>query len=47
MDTALASLTRRTGWVAEEPQAHLVPHLRRAHIDGLELADCQLGKTEC
>jgi len=40
----LASLARRTGWVAEEPQAHLVPHLRRAHIDGLELADCQAGQ---
>ena len=40
----LASLARRKGWVAEEPQAHLVPHLRGAHIDGLELADCQAGQ---
>ena len=40
----LASLARRTGWVAEEPQAHLVPRLRRAHVDGLELAVCQAGQ---
>src|SRR5215471_2525342 len=40
----LASLARRTGWVAEEPQAHLVPRLRGAHVDGLELAVCQAGQ---
>lgn len=40
----LAGLARRAGWVAEEPQAHLVPHLQSAHIDGLELADCQAGQ---
>ena len=26
----LATLARRDGWVAEEPEAHLLPHLRRA-----------------
>src|SRR5215469_11352704 len=40
----LARLARRAGWVAEEPEAHLVPHLRRAHIDGLKLAGCQAGQ---
>jgi hypothetical protein len=37
----LAALARRPGWVAEEPEAHLVPHLSRARIDGLELTDCR------
>jgi hypothetical protein len=37
----LAELARRPGWVTEEPEAHLVPHLRDASIDGLQLVDCQ------
>ena len=39
----LANLARRPGWVAEEPEAHLVPHLRAASIDGLHLVDCHTG----
>jgi hypothetical protein len=37
----LAALARRPGWVSEEPEVHLVPHLRDASIDGLQLVDCQ------
>jgi hypothetical protein len=37
----LAELARRPGWVAEEPEAHLVPHLRDANITGLQLVECQ------
>src|SRR5215472_1552536 len=37
----LAALARRPGWVAEEPEAHLVPHLRDAEIAGLQLVECQ------
>jgi hypothetical protein len=39
----LAALARRPGWVAEEPEAHLVPHLRGANIAGLHLVDCETG----
>jgi hypothetical protein len=35
----LAALARRPGWVAEEPEAHLVPHLTSART-GLEVLDC-------
>jgi hypothetical protein len=37
----LAVLARRPGWVAEEPELHLVPHLRDANIAGLQLTECQ------
>jgi hypothetical protein len=37
----LAELARRPGWITEEPEMHLVPHLRDANIDGLQLVDCQ------
>ena len=37
----LAELARRPGWVTEEPEAHLVPHLRDATIDGLQVVECQ------
>jgi hypothetical protein len=36
----LAALARRTGWVAEEPGIHLVPHLRGAGVEGVQLLDC-------
>jgi len=36
----LAALARRPAWVAEEPEAHLVPHLRGADIAGLRLLEC-------
>ena len=36
----LAALARRPGWVAEEPGAHLVPHLRGAGVAGLWLLEC-------
>jgi hypothetical protein len=36
----LAELARRPGWVAEEPEVHLVPHLREANIAGLQLIEC-------
>jgi len=39
----LAALARRPGWVAEEPEAHLVPHLRGADVAGLRLLDCSGG----
>jgi hypothetical protein len=40
----LAELARRPGWITEEPEVHLVPHLRDANIDGLQLVDCQIGE---
>ena len=40
----LAALARRPGWVAEEPEAHLVPHLRGARVAGLRLLDCRVGE---
>lgn len=39
----LAALARRPGWVAEEPEAHLVPHLRGAGVPGLRLLECRSG----
>jgi hypothetical protein len=37
----LAALARRPGWVAEEPEVHLVPHLRAASAAaGLRLITC-------
>ena len=37
----LAALSRRPGWVTEEPELHLVPHLRSANVEGLRLVECQ------
>ena len=39
----LATLARRPGWVAEEPEAHLVPHLRGAGVEGLRLLEWRAG----
>ena len=38
----LAALARRPGWVAEEPEAHLVPHLSEAET-GLRVLDCTVA----
>jgi len=35
----LAALARRPGWVAEEPEVHLIPHLNGAET-GLRVLDC-------
>jgi hypothetical protein len=40
----LAVLARRPGWVAEEPEAHLMPHLRAANVPGLRLTGWHTGK---
>jgi hypothetical protein len=40
----LAGLARRPGWVAEEPEAHLVPHLRGARVAGLRLSGWHTGE---
>jgi hypothetical protein len=40
----LAALARRPGWVAEEPEVYLVPHLRDASPAGLRLLDCTAGQ---
>lgn len=40
----LAVLARRPGWVAEEPEAHLVPHLRAASVPGLRLTGWHTGE---
>jgi hypothetical protein len=40
----LAALARCAGWVAEEPEAHLVPHLRTGHVAGLRLAGWSTGE---
>jgi hypothetical protein len=40
----LAGLARRPGWVAEEPEAHLVPHLRGAQVAGLRLSGWHTGE---
>jgi len=39
----LAQLARREGWVAEEPEIHLVPHLRAAEQAGLRLVETSVG----
>ena len=39
----LAALARRPSWVAEEPEAHLVPHLRGASVAGLRVVSCRAG----
>jgi len=35
----LAALAHRPGWVAEEPEVHLEPHLRGAAVAGVRMAD--------
>src|SRR4029077_16948092 len=40
----LAQLARRPGWVAEEPEAHLVPHLQSASVPGLTVLPCRAGE---
>lgn len=37
----LAALARRPGWVAEDHEIHLVPHLQNADVPGLRLLGCQ------
>jgi hypothetical protein len=37
----LAELSRRPGWVTEEPEVHLVPHLRSANVEGLRVVEYQ------
>jgi hypothetical protein len=39
----LAALARRPGWVAEEPEVHLVPRLRGAGVEEVRLPDCRAG----
>ena len=39
----LAALARRPRWVAEDPESHLGPHLRRASVDGLRISDISTG----
>jgi hypothetical protein len=38
----LSALAHRPGWVAEEPEVHLEPHLRGAAVAGLRLVDCRV-----
>jgi hypothetical protein len=40
----LAGLARRPDWVAEEPEVHLVPHLRGAGVAGLRLSGWHTGE---
>jgi hypothetical protein len=40
----LAALARRPGWVAEEPEVHLVPYLHGADVVGLRLVNCRAAK---
>src|SRR5215469_3845146 len=35
----LAALARRPRWIAEDPELHLAPHLRRARLDGLRIGE--------
>lgn len=37
----LAELACRPGWITEEPEVHLVPHLRDANVAGLRVVECQ------
>lgn len=37
----LAALAHRPGWVAEDPDVHLVPHLTAAAVEGLRLVSCR------
>src|SRR5437763_15377118 len=40
----LAALARRPGWVTEDPELHLVPHLRGATVAGLRLTEWRTGE---
>lgn len=40
----LAALARRPGWVAEDPEIHLAPHLRGASVDGLRIVEIRTGE---
>jgi len=40
----LAALARRPDWVAEDPEIHLAPHLRRASVDGLRIVEIRTGQ---
>jgi hypothetical protein len=40
----LAALARRPAWVAEDPDLHLVPHLRDASVDGLRIVEIRAGQ---
>ena len=40
----LAALAHRPGWVAEDPEIHLVPHLRGASVDGLRIVEMRTGQ---
>ena len=35
----LAALARRPGWVAEDPEIHLVPHLRGVSVGGMRIVE--------
>jgi hypothetical protein len=37
----LAELARRPGWVTEDPENHLVPHLQQANVPGLRVLGYQ------
>ena len=37
----LAALAHWPGWVAEDPDVHLVPHLTAAAVEGLRLVSCR------
>jgi hypothetical protein len=41
----LAALARRPGWVAEDPEIHLVPHLRGASVDGVRIVEIRTGEA--
>jgi hypothetical protein len=40
----LAALARRPDWVAEDPEIHLVPHLRGASVDGMRIVETRTGE---
>src|SRR5262245_64456156 len=40
----LAALARRQGWVAEDPEIHLGPHLRGASVDGVRIVEIRTGE---
>jgi hypothetical protein len=40
----LAALARRPGWVTEDPELHLKPHLGDGAAAGLRLAGCSTGE---
>jgi hypothetical protein len=40
----LAALARRPGWVAEDPEIHLAPHLHSARVDGVRIVEIGTGE---